>query len=83
MLHIFINYYQCVQHDGCDCIVLINCIDQIQQHVKIPYKLYVYISDSGYFLKDIEQCVDCKVLYNDQQYNDVLSTIDDYKMFID
>lgn len=83
MLHIFINYYQCVHHSGCDCIVLINCIDHIQQHVKIPYKLYVYTSDSGYFLKDIEQCTGCKVLYNDQQYNDVLSTIDDYKMFID
>lgn len=78
MLHVFINY----DHD--EPIMLINCIDHLQEHLKLSYNLYIISTETKDYLKDIESAVDCKILYNEKDYDNVIQTaVNDYKMFID
>lgn len=78
MLHVFINY----DHD--EPIMLINCIDYLQEHLKMSYELYICSTETKEYLKDIQSTVDCKILYNEQEYNSAIqSAVNDYKMFID
>ena len=78
MLHVFINY----DHD--EPIMLINCIDHLQEHLKLSHELYIYSTETKEYLKDIQSAADCKILYNEQEYNlAIQSAVNDYKMFID
>ena len=78
MLHVFINY----DHD--EPIMLINCIDHLQDHLKLSHELYIVSTETKGYLKDIESAIDCKILYNEQDYDNVIQTaVNEYKMFID
>ena len=76
MLQVFINY----DHD--DPVMLINCIQQLQYHIKLPYKLFVLTTEQlTQTLLDIQYLADCTYICNDQDYQNVLQN--DFKMFID
>ena len=78
MLHVFINY----DHD--EPIMLINCIDHLQEHLKLSHEIYICSTETKEYLKDIQSAADCKILYNEQEYNlAIQSAVNDYKMFID
>lgn len=76
MLQVFINY----DHD--DPIMLINCIQQLYYHIKLPYKLFILTTEQlTQTLLDIQSLANCTYICNEQDYQNVLQ--DTYKLYID
>ena len=76
MLQVFINY----DHD--DPIMLINCIQQLYYHIKLPYKLFILSTEQmTQTLRDIQYLANCTFICNKQDYQSVLQ--DTYKLYID
>lgn len=86
MLQVFINY----DHD--DPIMLINCIQQLYYHIKLPYKLFILSTEQmTQTLRDIQYLANCTFICNEQDYQSETSSYekaqsvlqDTYKLYID
>lgn len=79
MLYVFIDY------NGNDPAMLYTCLLQLEEHLKVLYRVYVIIySELSSVYKTLQILTNCKYIHSNN-LQDVINIIDsrnDYKMFI-
>lgn len=81
-LNVFVNY------DRNDINMLLLCLEHLQKHLKVNYKIYVCSTEEySDIMKEIEELINCKFIFSNSEYNSIQceheSIQSEYEMHID
>lgn len=74
-LNVFVNY------DRNDINMLLLCLEHLQKHLKVDYKIYVCSTEEhSNIIDEIESVANCKFIFSNSEYKSIQS---EYEMHID